>query len=352
MNPEQYKQRYLSIMNKKLDEIEAAGYSDNVQKVMKADVKIWTYLYLMRYESEIEWAYRELNNIKNADRDKITFKPETPGMEYYSFLKDEAKDDYMASRLAGNLSVIDCFNLLPSSDVYANKYDKPAKERFAYFREKITPVLGDCNRILFDIVQATFYAQPLREKVFFTAAEKREIRDAFRDKPAYAEALIAENDKQEAIIAAGRENCVSIINELPKVSQEKMMDAILAGYKGKVVVVNFWHTLGDDYVKDINEMKPLKEEMKDRNVVWLYIADEMSPVTAWTQISRTISGEHYRTGREQANYWSKTYGVGAPSCMIYDIGGKLLSRYSYSIPGVDALKADIERGRVASYSVY
>ena len=94
--------------------------------------------------------------------------------------------------------------------------DKPAKERFAYFKEKSAPVLGTDKGILFDLIQAQFYARQISDMNFFTDAEKQELRDVFKDKPAYAEALIAENDKMFAVIAANKENKECVVNEQPK----------------------------------------------------------------------------------------------------------------------------------------
>jgi thiol-disulfide isomerase/thioredoxin len=337
MSPEQYKQHLFEMMNGKLDEIENTNQSENAKTIIKNYyAKADFYSLMMQYEGFMNAAYMQVNNIKREDRDKVTFKPEKPNLEYYSFLKNEL-NDYIALNLANGILNIDYFKLPDGNN-------KTAKEKFAYFREKAVPILGVDNGILFDIIQAKLYAQQLSDMKFYTDAEKQEIRDTFSAQPAYAEALIAENDKMEALIAANNENKESIRNELPQASQEKMFDAILAKYKGKVVVVDFWATWCGPCMQAMKTIKPLKEEMKGKDVVWVYLTGETSPFGKWMQTYPTISGEHYRVSDAQWDYWYKTYGIeGIPTYMLYDRKGKQLAKYT-GFPGVDTMKSDIEKG--------
>ena len=88
----------------------------------------------------------------------------------------------------------------------------------------------------------------------------------------------------------------------------------------------------------------MKEEMKGKDVVFLYLTGETSPLDAFTQAYPTITGEHFRVSEAQWRYWMDTFGIGGiPTYMIYDRQGKQLARH-LGFPGVDTIKKGIEKG--------
>ena len=145
-------------------------------------------------------------------------------------------------------------------------------------------------------------------------------------------------------IAAANAPEEGVAHKLPSVSKEEMFNTILTKYKGKVVVVNFWATWCGPCVQAMRHIKPLKDEMKEKDVVWLYLTGETSNLQSWTRAYPGITGEHYRVSDAQWDYWYKTYSIrGVPTYMVFDRQGQQLSKFT-GFPGVAAMKKDIEKG--------
>ena len=340
---EELKQYMLDFLNQKLDEIKQKGYSANMQMMMENAIKFNVYYWMMDGEGLILNANYALNSNNFSSREEsvkfqevILSRIEKTDDEYYSFLNGAFNDNmsYIRNFLTGVGEYLSVHRFLNLPD----GHNKPIKERLDYFKEKWALVSG--GDILYNVVQAQFYGMKLARLNTFTDTEKQEIYDLFRDKPIYAESLIAESDRMEMIINATKEGNEGILNESPNVSQEQMFDAIIAKYKGKVVVIDIWGTWCPPCLVAIKTVQPLKEEMKGKDVVWVYIADGTSPLNTWKQTSPGISGEHYYVSSEQTRYW----GINAyPTYMVYDRQGKQLTRF-VDYPGNDVMKTIIEKG--------
>ena len=174
--------------------------------------------------------------------------------------------------------------------------------------------------------------------------EKQEIREVVKNSPIYVQALTTESDKLEPLMDVDKENKESLLNDLPQTSQEKMFDAIIANYQGKVVLVDFWATWCRPCMVAMKSILPMKEEMKGKDVVFLYLTGETSPLDNFTKTYPTITGEHYRVSDAQWRYWMNTFDIpGIPTYMVYDRQGSQLSRH-LGFPGVDTIKKTIEKG--------
>ena len=140
--------------------------------------------------------------------------------------------------------------------------------------------------------------------------------------PFYLEAFESIKKKADEKLAAVADKAK--IEETPKVSNDKLFDAIIAPHKGKVIVVDFWNTWCGPCRAAMSVIEPMKEnELSSDDIVWIYIANETSPIVKYKTMIPEIRGLHYRFNAEQWEYICKKFNIdGIPSYVFVDKDGK------------------------------
>lgn len=132
--------------------------------------------------------------------------------------------------------------------------------------------------------------------------------------------------------------------DMADVATENILSTILDRYKGKTVVLDMWETWCAWCIKGHQEMAPYKEELKGKDIVFLYLASPSSPFDQWMHYTITVPGEHYYLTEEQNKYLSeKIWGSsGVPKYAIYDKNGNQLYK-QVGWGGLEMIQTEIEK---------
>ncbi|MBR4854121.1 MAG: hypothetical protein IKU88_05285 [Alistipes sp.] len=132
---------------------------------------------------------------------------------------------------------------------------------------------------------------------------------------------VLDEEKLKLAIAQGKTE----IKTAPKVPNDKLFETILEQYKGKVVFVDFWNVGCTGCHLDFKWIEPLKTgDLSTDNVVWLYIASDISPLNSYIIDIANIKGVHYRLADKQWDAIGKKYGFNYMPCyFIVDKAGQI-----------------------------
>lgn len=158
---------------------------------------------------------------------------------------------------------------------------------------------------------------------------------------AFRQALTEDNERLQAQLEANKKKTGYRIHETPSVANDKLFDSILALFRGKVVLVDFWATWCGPCRMANKAMKPMKETLKDKDIVYVYITGETSPLATWQNMITDIHGEHFRLTDEQWANLSKELQIeGVPTYFVVDREGNIDYKQT-GFPGVDTMKTQL-----------
>ena len=133
------------------------------------------------------------------------------------------------------------------------------------------------------------------------------------------------------------------IAEVPDVSYDKILEAIVAQHRGKPVFVDFWGTFCGPCLRARETMSPLKAEMRERGVVEIYFVSQNSPRLRWRRMLPDIGGIHYYLTNVQWTALQNKYQFpGVPTYMIFNREGEKTFQ-STGFPGNERMREELER---------
>lgn len=106
---------------------------------------------------------------------------------------------------------------------------------------------------------------------------------------------------------------------------KEWLEGIATSYKGKVVVIDIWNTWCYPCRKAMDTMEPLKTGvLESDDIVWIYLADDSSPITDYTKLIGKYNGIHYRLSSDQRKDLYGYLGLdGIPYYVLVDGNGRI-----------------------------
>lgn len=202
-----------------------------------------------------------------------------------------------------------------------------SKERMiADRKEKMQKILGIQPGLATDIMASQDICRPIVAEMTPCPDEKiREFQQEITT-PFIAGYIALKNDESKAKIEANKTQKGANVNEVPKTEGDKVFDAIMAKFKGKVVYVDFWATWCAPCRSGIERIKPLKDEMANENVAFVYITSPSSPKTTYDNMIPTIKGEHYFVSNDEWNILGGMFKIsGIPHYVLVGKDGKVIN---------------------------
>ncbi|NQU87374.1 MAG: TlpA family protein disulfide reductase [Mariniphaga sp.] len=292
--------------------------------------------------SEYSSMYKLMIDLSTILEDK-DIELSTEEKEMLEYIKIYMKQDYdMDVSRTFSQMYIDCYRKFQS------KYSKEIQEISARFNDEnfrlnAENIFGISEGLPFDLVRVQKYFRSTKNASLdlltneFNQA-KREIKTDFLKEKVMADYY---KRKTELELVATTDGVIY------KNEADKFFDSLIKKYRGKVVYVDFWATWCGPCKDGIKRIKPLKEELADKDVVFVYITNPTSVENDYKKMIPDIKGEHYKVNADEWNLLTSKFNIyGIPHYALVDKSGKIINdrlKHMENGPLKELLMEEIEK---------
>ncbi len=228
-----------------------------------------------------------------------------------------------------------------------------SEEERAYTWKYLNEPGSPCSRVFWDTALSAYDKQLLKQPnynlelqlvpTFLTNDDEQFVNRVLQTmKHEDCKAVVLEYQAEQQRIAQQLTSQESVFfQKYDDVAPENILQTILDKYKGKAVVIDIWATWCGPCRAGHQAMKPMKEEMKGKNIQFVYITSPTSPLNTWQEMIKEIDGDHYYLTKEQYSYILDKYeSEGIPTYAIYDTKGEQTFK-TIGFSGVEVFKEEL-----------